>query len=137
MSLKMYTAVSVAFLNAPFFLQEMIPAKHLHVTMSFQDVEEFKHSIYADQLTGPIPESSLVTSLEYWEHNDITVAILYAPDWSEARECFDRCGLTYQQYAFKPHVTLGKGDLRNLLGSLVGYRAVSLDTYFRIKDFGR
>lgn len=79
----------------------------------------------------------MVTHLEYWEHNDITVAILYAPDWAEARECFDRMGLTYQQYAFKPHVTLGKGDLRNLLCSLVGYRAESMDTYFRIKDFSR
>lgn len=137
MSLKLYTAVSVAFLNAPFFLQQLIPAKHLHVTMSFQDVAEFPYSIYADQLTGPTPQESLVVGLEYWEHNDITVAILHAPDWSEARECFDRMGLTYQQYAFRPHVTLGKGDLRNLLNSLVGYRAVSLDTYFRIKDFGR
>lgn len=138
MSLKFYTAVSISFLSLTQEQAALIPAKNLHVTMSFQDLDDvvaLDRSIWCDRLEGPLPVRSRVMELVYWEHNDITVAVLCRRDWKGARIAYDAVGLCYTQYEFLPHVTLGRGDLRGKLAFLVGKEVNTNGGYFRIKDF--
>lgn len=135
MSLKMYTGVKLycvwleqaiisGAIQKPPVAIDPLP----HVTMSFQDAGPTGY-ITADQLTGPLPSSFTVISVEYWEEPDITVAVLDPMQFKEARECYDRMGLTYLDYPFRPHATLCKGNHIDGLQQLVGKSFMHMDTF--------
>lgn len=141
MPLKMYTGVK---LYCPFLEQALISGALQtppvtvnpipHVTMSFQDAGP-TGCITVDMLDGPLPSSFLVIAVEYWEGPNVTVAVLDPEQFKEARECYDRIGLTYTDYPFKPHATLCKGNHVDLLQPLVGKQFMNMDTYIRLKEF--
>lgn len=141
MSLKMYTGVKLycpwiermiidgALLNPPVAINA-----DPHVTMSFQDAGPTGY-ITIDQLAGPIPTSFRIVGIEYWGGADVTVAILDHEQFKEARECYDRMGLTYTDYPWRPHATLCKGNHVVMFQSLVSREFMHMDTYIRWKEF--
>lgn len=135
--LKLIIGARVAFDRYPSVLDLAFDESKLHVTLAFLDAGQTTY-IPADNLTGPLPARSPVMSVEYWEGADVTVAVLNPRDWEEARQVYDGLGLTYNGYAFKPHITLAKGNQCNEVPDyewLVGHYVQILDAYIQLKEF--
>jgi hypothetical protein len=136
--LKLIVGARVAFDDCPSVLDLIgFDQSKLHVTMAFLDADSTTY-IPCDSLTGPLPSRSPVMSIEYWEGADVTVAVLNPRDWAEARHVYDRLGLTYAGYDFKPHVTLAKGNQCNEVAEyewLIGHYVLTLDAYIQLKEF--
>lgn len=130
MSLKM---LSMAVVSCSYSYENEETFSKPHVTLSFGDVKDI--SVSADQLAGPLPASSIVTSIEHFAGPDLTVAILDPQDWAEVREVYNRVGLDYKDYDFKPHITICKGNKVDKYKDLVGRLFIVLDVIFKIKDF--
>lgn len=112
-------------------------ASKLHVTMSFMPAAESQY-IPCDALTWPLPSRSPIMAIEYWEGADVTVAVLNPRDWAEARHAYDRLGLLYTGYDFKPHVTLAKGNQCNEVEEyewLIGHYVQVEDVIVKLKEF--
>lgn len=110
---------------------------NLHVTMAFMPAATSQY-LPCDSLTGPLPVRSPIMAIEYWEGADVTVAVLNPRDWAEARQVYDRLGLLYTDYEFKPHVTLAKGNQCNEVEEfewLVGHYVLVDDAVLKLKEF--
>lgn len=136
--LKLIVTAKVQLEDAPTILGLVgINQDKLHVTMAFMDAGPSDY-IPADCLTGLLPTRSPIMAIEYWEGADVTVAVLNERDWAEARHVYDRLGLLYTGYEFKPHVTLAKGNQCNEVEEyewLVGHYVQVDDVTIKLKEF--
>lgn len=102
-----------------------------HLTLCFMELKETSKldlNFYTKNLHGK------VAKIEYWDHVDLTVAIIDIPkDFGDIRNKLNKNGFTYN-HEFKPHLTLCKGK-SDEYGWIVGNTVLFGDTYLRIKDF--
>lgn len=133
--LKLIVSAKVSLDDCPTILDLVGISPHtLHVTMAFMPAVESQY-IPCDMLTGPLPSRSPIMAIEYWEGEDVTVAVLNERDWNEARQVYDRLGLLYNGYDFKPHVTLAKGNEVEEYEWLVGHYVLINDVTIKLKEF--
>lgn len=136
--LKLIVTAKVAMEEFPSILGLVgVNEDKLHVTMAFMDAGPSDY-IPADSLIGPLPTRSPIMAIEYWEGADVTVAVLNPRDWAEARHVYDRLGLLYTGYEFKPHVTLAKGNQCNEVLEyewLIGHYVMTMDAVIKLKEF--
>lgn len=136
--LKLIVTANVSLDDCPTILDLVgIKTSNLHVTMAFMPAATSQY-LPCDSLTGPLPARSPIMAIEYWEGADVTVAVLNPRDWAEARQVYDRLGLLYTDYEFKPHVTLAKGNQCNEVEEfewLVGHYVLVNDAVLKLKEF--
>lgn len=126
MNFKIYTAYSANITDSS--LQD------LHLTTSFSCIKDTS-KLYMNSL----PESlnTFVSDVVYWDHCDLTVALLdFSEDLCKLIEDLSTSGFIYDHVlGYKPHLTLGRGDLVDEYRTLQ-YSTVLLDQpYIRVKSF--
>lgn len=70
-------------------------------------------------------------AVEYWESCDLTVGIVSSPFCDERAKYWADLGYTYP-LGYKPHATLGKGDLRGKFSYIVGQVYTLGEEYIRV-----
>lgn len=103
-----------------------------HVTVCFMDDLSHSSSLFIDFLDVEI--LSTISSLEYFDKSDVTVALLDSPELHVIRERLEYKGFTYS-HEFIPHITLGKGDIRKSNLGFIGKQVKINSPYIRFKTF--
>lgn len=102
-----------------------------HLTLCFMGMEETKKlglNIHTSNLYGK------VLRVEYWEHVDLTIAIVDIPkQLIEIKKNLEGCGFTYN-HEFNPHITLCNGRTSEY-DWVAGNTVLFGETYLRLKVF--
>lgn len=89
----------------------------LHVTLAYDEVGAT--SMFDINQLGILKNAALrIKDVTYWDKADVTVAELDCERLHVAQQTLDAAGFGYN-YEFRPHVTLGKGDLTKTVGILI------------------
>lgn len=126
MTIKLYAAVVLQAQH------ELLDGKH--ITVAFCDPLE-SDKLFCLQAVEALPIVAVVQSVEFWPQANITVARFVGETFEDVKGVFENAGFTYNDHAFKPHVTLCEGDKVEEHSHLVGQCVSPIDTYIRIKDF--
>jgi hypothetical protein len=99
----------------------------LHVTLCFCTPVKSKKIMTSNE-----EKKGLIVDVQYWSEINITVAIIESDFVVERHQYYKDNGYDYEGFDFKPHATLGKGDLRKENIELVGKKITLCDEYIRI-----
>lgn len=81
--------------------------------------------------TSPLTGSGTIFDVVYWEHCDLTVALVNSDFVQQRFQYWQSLGYSYN-LQFKPHFTIGKGDLTQEYKHLI-HKEISLgEEYFRL-----
>lgn len=101
-----------------------------HITLCFADcVKASKVS------TSPQTGDATVIDVVYWDHCDLTVALVRSDFCNERAEYWAENGYGYT-LGYKPHFTLGKGDCTSIYKCMVGKTYQVGGEYCRVFDVG-
>ena len=103
-----------------------IDGYNLHLTTCFCDAERAGKFSTSEHVG-----CAIVTSVEYWEHVDITVLVVDCEFAMKRNQYFSDLGYGYD-HKFIPHLTIGKGDLTSCFGFMVGEEMILGNEYARI-----
>lgn len=113
MSFFVYAGLQAKFLD----LKEDVADDKFHLTLMYAPMKATSRFYFGN--SGSLGYGSDVLDVVYWEHVDLTVALIKNTKNIQKRFDFysNDLGLEYG-YEFVPHVTLGSGDLTDEYGYL-------------------
>ncbi len=97
-----------------------------HVTLCFSECKK-SSKVRTSTETGKIK----VVSIEYWEHCDLTVAIVESEFCDKRADYWAENGYGYD-LGYKPHFTITKGNQVEAVKTLIGAEFDVGDEYVRI-----
>lgn len=101
-----------------------------HITLCFDDCAK-AGKVSTSAQTG----EATVVDVVYWEHCDLTVALVRSDFCDERAEYWAKNGYGYD-LGYKPHFTIGKGDCTGAYRSIVGNTYRVGEEYCRVFDVG-
>lgn len=129
MAIILYAGLNAKFLDK----KEKHPFDHFHLTLMYGELKATPRFYLGEH--GMRGHGTNVEDIVYWEHVDLTVAIINHTKYLQDRFDFysKELGIEYD-YEFVPHVTLGKGNLVEEHAYLKGTDVDFSDEYIRFLE---
>lgn len=106
-----------------------------HVTFAFMPAEQTGY-LYIESMARLLPCNTFVRDIVHFPGADVTVAIVMtALEMLVIKARLHDAGWTYDDYEWRPHITLCKGNTPEEYAHLIGCEVTLTDLSIRLKEF--